>query len=797
VPTKVRFDAFELDASSGELRKSGILLKLQPQPSRVLLLLIEHAGQLVTREEIQRYLWTDSTFVDFDHGINFCINQIRVALADNAEEPRYVETLPRRGYRFIATVVRGDGASVQEMAVTPAPKLGISEASADDLRSASGSSISSQYRVRLQAALFGGRIARWAIATIAFVLVMAALGYRYFRRTPPLTMKDTVVLADFSNSTGDPIFDDALRQALSIQLAQSPFLDILSDRKVGETLRLMGRSPGGRVTSDVAQEICERTGSKAVLDGSISRLGSQYLLSVNAINCSTGDSLARGQAQAEKKEEILSALGGLSTNLRLKLGESFSMVEKFDTPLVQATTPSLDALKALTLGRKALVGGDFTASLSAFQRAIALDPNFALAYAALSESYANLGEEGLASENAKKAYELRDRVTEMERFILESNYYSIVTGDLGKARQTYELMSRTYPRNSYSHFNLGNLYTNLGEYEKGLAEAQKSFSMSRAESIDYAYLAFAYITVGRLKEARATVEEALAKNLDSPSLRMTIYPLAFLQDDRAGMAEQVAWSTGKPGVEDALLAMEASTAAYSGQNNKARELSRQAVASAERAEEKETAAGYEADAALREALFGNIDQARQRVRAALNLSTNRDVQFVVALTLALTGRAAQAQKLTDELARRFPEDTIVRFNYLPTVRSQVALNAKDTSKAIEALQAAVPYELGGQGDGALSISMYPVYVRGQAYLAAHRGNDAAVEFQKILDHRGIVLNEVIGPLAHLGRARAYALQGDMPKALAAYHDFFALWKDADPDLPIFKKAKSEYDTKSK
>jgi DNA-binding winged helix-turn-helix (wHTH) protein/tetratricopeptide (TPR) repeat protein len=781
--TKVRFDAFELDASSGELRKYGILVKLQPQPCQVLLLLIERAGKLVTREEIQRYLWQDSTFVDFDHGINFCINQIRAALADSAEEPRYVETLPRRGYRFIGKVVIAERDSVQ--------------APTNDAGSAS-SSTPPQSELRPKAPSFRGRIGRWAIAASVFVVVVAVLpAYRYLRRAPALTDKDTIVLADFSNSTGDLVFDDALKQALSIQLAQSPFLNILSDRKVAETLRLMGRSPGERVTSDVAQEICERTGSKAMLGGSISSIGSQYLISVKAINCVTGDSLTQGQVQAASKEEILGALGKLSTSLRRNLGESLSTVDKFDRQLVQATTPRLDALQALSLGRKALVGGDSTASVPAFQRAIALDPNFALAYAALSESYSNLGEESLAIENAKKAYELRARVTELERFVIESNYYSIVTGDLEKARQTYELMGQTYPRNSSSHFNLGNLYTNLGQYEKGLAEAQESFRLSQAESIYYAYLAFAYGTVGRLKEARATAAEALAKNLDSPSLRVTIYPLAFLQDDKAGMAEQVAWSAGKPGVEDVLLALEARTAAYFGQNNKARGLSRQAVASAEQAKEKETAVDYGADAALREALFGNVEQARQKAAAALDLSTGRDVQFEAALALAFAGRPAQAQNLADELERRFPEDTIVRFNYLPTVRSQVALDRKDPSKAIYALQVAAPYELGGQGGGGLGISLYPVYVRGQAYMAARRGNDAAVEFQKIVDHRGIVLNEVIGPLAVLGLARAYALQGDTPSALTAYQNFFALWKDADPAIPILKQARSEYDAKLK
>jgi DNA-binding winged helix-turn-helix (wHTH) protein/Flp pilus assembly protein TadD len=786
-PTKVRFDAFELDAASVELRKSGILVKLQPQPCRVLSLLIEHAGQLVTREEIRRCLWKDSTFVDYEHGINFSINQIRVALADNAEEPRYVETLPRRGYRFIGKIVG------EALASAPVPGPANPQAHATGVIIAPNTA-SSESEFPPLAAQSYRRFGRWAMSAITIVILLAALPtYRYFRGTPTLTEKDTIIIADFANSTGDPVFDDALKQALSIQLAQSPFLDILSDRKVSETLRMMGRSPDERLTNRIAQEICERTGSKAMLSGAISSVGSRYLLGVKAINCATGDSFIQRQVQAASKDEVVNALGELSTGVRRDLGESLSNLAKFDTPLAQATTPSLDALKALSLGRKALVGGDSAASVPPFQYAVSLDPNLAIAYAGLSESYSNLGENSLAAENARKAYELRDRVTELERFIIESNYYSIATGDLEKARQTFELMSQTYPRNSPSHFNLGNLYTNLGQYEKGLSEALESFRLSRGDSMDYAYLAFAFVTVGRLKEARATVAEALAKSLDSPSLRTTMYMISFLQNDSTGMAEQLAWAAGKPGVEDVLLEMESSTAAYFGQINRARELSSQAIASAERAKEKETAAGYEADEAIREALFGDADQARRRAAAALSYSKDRDVLFGAAFALASAGRPAQAQRLAEDLAKQFPEDTIVQLNYLPTIRARVALAGNDALTAIKVLQAAAPYELGAQGTGGFAISLYPVYVRGQAYLAARRGHEAAVEFQKIVDHPEIPSNEAIIPAAQVGLARAYALQGDGPQARAAYQNFFARWKNADPDTPILQQARSQYD----
>jgi predicted Zn-dependent protease len=387
---------------------------------------------------------------------------------------------------------------------------------------------------------------------------------------------------------------------------------------------------------------------------------------------------------------------------------------------------------------------------------------------------------------------LRGRATELEKFAIESTYETLVTGDLEKARNIYELGAQTYPRHSGVHFDLGNLYNNLGQHEKAVAEAQESFRLSSHNLLDYGYLSFAYAAVGRMKEARATADEALAKNPGSPASAAIMYPLAFLQNDTAGMAAQVARAAGTPGLEDVLLAMDADTSAYSGKLERARDLSRRAVASAQQAKEKETAAGYEAQAALREALLGNGDRARQQAAAVIKLSTGRDVQFATALAFVFAGDTAKAQKLADEFEKQFPEDTIVKLNYLPPIRAQIALNQNDPSKAIEVLQEAAPYELGLEGEGGFAISLYPVYVRGRVYLAARRGNEAAAEFQKILDHPGIVFNEAIGALAHLGLARAFVLQGDTAKARAAYQDFLRLWKDADPGIPILKEAKAEY-----
>ncbi len=378
-----------------------------------------------------------------------------------------------------------------------------------------------------------------------------------------------------------------------------------------------------------------------------------------------------------------------------------------------------------------------------------------------------------------------------EEFHIESHYYQLAIGDLEKARQAYELWAQTYPRDPVPPQSLGITYKNLGQYDKALAEAHETLRLDPAYVLGYASLLSNYFYLNRMDEARATAEEARAKKLDSPYLRFNLYLLAFLQNDVAGMAQQVAWSAGKPGVENMLLANEADTAAYSGRLGKAREFSRRAVASAERAEEKETAAGYEADAALREALAGNADETRQQAAAALGLSTGRDVQYGAALALAFAGDTTKAQALADDLANRFPEDTLVQFNYLPTIRAQLVLSRHDSSKALETLQAAAAYELGTPGFFRF-LSLYPVFVRGEAYLAGHQGNEAAAEFQKILDHRGIVLSEPIGALAHLQIGRAYAMQGDTAKARAAYQDFLTLWKDADPDIPILIAAKAEY-----
>jgi len=636
---------------------------------------------------------------------------------------------------------------------------------------------------------------RWKLTTAitgAVIFLTAGLYYRSLRGAP-LTDKDTVLLADFANSTGDPVFDATLRQGLAVQLEQSPFLSLVSDSQITQTLGLMGRPPDARVAPEIARELCQRIGSKAFIAGSIASLGSEYVIGLRAVNSRSSATIAEEQVQASAKEKVLDALSRGATKLREKLGESLGTVQKFDTPLEQATTSSLEALQAYSLGIKSLVGrGDNAAALTSFRRAVQIDPQFASAYALLGEVYSNLDEMSLAAENLKKAFELRQRASEAERFHIESSYYSWGSGNLEKALPVYEQWEQTYPRDNGAPNDLGNVLFQLGQYDRALDQEREAVRLDPAGGIHRGNLFVAYLYLNRLDEAQAAAEEAQAKGADSYYLHWLLYQLAFVKNDAAGMAQQAAWAVGKSGVEDVLLDYQADTAAYFGGLEKARELSVRAVALAKQAGQKETAAGYSADAAIREALLGNPAQARQNATAALELSNGRDVQFGATIALALAGDAAQAQKLTDDLAGRFPEDTQVQFNYLPALRAQLALGSNDSGMAIRTLETAAPYELGIPIQSGFAPALYPVYVRGEAYLTAHQGNQAAGEFQKILDHRSVVFNELIGALAHLGLARAYTLQGDGAKARAAYDDFFALWKNADSEVPILKQAKAEY-----
>jgi tetratricopeptide (TPR) repeat protein len=559
---------------------------------------------------------------------------------------------------------------------------------------------------------------------------------------------------------------------------------------VNETLKLMGRPAGDRLTPEITREVCQRTNSKAMLTGSIAPMGSQYVIGLKALSCETGEALADAQEQAAGKEAVLKALGAAATRMRGKLGESLVSVRKYDTPLEEATTPSLEALKAYSLARKLNLAKGFTAALPFYQRATDLDPGFASAYGWMSDLYNGLVQGGQAAECASKAYALREKVSERERFNIEGRYYLFGTGELEKAATTYELYQQTYPRDYEPYRNLGLVLCRLGDWEKALEEAREALRLEPSMAVNYVELGRAYRALSRLDEAEAVDKQMRERKLEHEGQFRSRYWLAFLKDDAAQMARIVSAAAGKPGAEEPLLAIQADTEGWYGKLKNAHELAGRAMDSALHRNAKEAAAAYQAEAALREVESGSREQARAEAEAAVKLAKDRDVWVIAALALARAGDTAGAEKLAAELDKTFPLDTLVQSYWLPTIRAGVALQSKDPDRAIELLKVVSPVELGGQP--MLGTYMSPAYVRGEAYLMLHDGHGAAVEFQKFIDHRGLVATFSWGALARLGLARAYALQGDTAKARAAYHDFLTLWQDADPDIPILKEAKAEY-----
>ena len=813
------FGVFELNLDTEELSKSGVVVKLPPQPFKLLVLLASNAGQVVARDEIQQQLWVGETFVDFEHGVNKCINQIRTALGDDADRPIYVQTLPRRGYRFVAPVVSRTLAAPQPKVIEAAPsersplpvliggRTGAAMATAELAAASHPAAVrdvkpAAEPATEVNAAEQTGF--RWSRARFAWiglvVLLVGAAGLGLYWRWRPqkvlaLTEKDTIVLADFDNKTGDPVFDNTLKQGLDIQLEQSPFLNLISQDKVNQTLKLMGRSADGALTPEVARDLCQRTSSKAMLTGSIDQLGTQYVIGLKAVNCQTGDVLAEEQEQAAEKEAVLKALDAAAISLRSKLGESLSSVQRYATPLEEATTPSLEALKAYSQGREMSFTKGHDSALPFYKRAVELDPNFASAYAAISRVYFIRAEVGLAAENARKAYELRQKVSERERLHIEALYYTTATGELEKAAQVLDLYQQTYPRDFWPWAESGFVSASLGDWEKALQEARETIRLEPKIGVDYTMLAICYANLNRLDEAEAAYKQAEEHKIGSDGLLPGRYLLAFLKGDTAKMASLVSAAMGKPGTEDVLLGTQADTEGWYGRLKNASELTRRAMDSALHNDAKEAAALTQATAALREVEAGYGRQARADADAAMKLAPNRDVRAKAALALARAGDTAPAEKLAAELDKAFPLDTIVQRYWLPTIRAAVALQHKDPNRAVELLKAASPIELGQSAQD--NVFLCPVYLRGEAYLMLGDGNAAAAEFQKFIDHYGLVVNFPWGALARLGLARAYALEATTDpaaheKARAAYQSFLTLWKDADPDIPILVQAKVEY-----
>jgi eukaryotic-like serine/threonine-protein kinase len=633
----------------------------------------------------------------------------------------------------------------------------------------------------------------WMAGAAAVVLAGAGAGSLLLHKpAAKLTAKDTVVLADFTNSTGDPVFDGTLRQGLSAQLEQSPFLSLISDSRIAQTLTLMNQPAQAKLTHELARDVCQRTGGSASVEGSISSLGSQYVLGLKAVNCGTGDVISDEQVTANGKEEVLKALGDAATRLRAKLGESLASVEKYAALPEDVTTPSLQALQAYTLGMRAYdVTNDFAAGVALFQRAVSLDPNFAMAYLRLGQCYQPLSELGLAAESTRKAYQLRERTSEREKLEISSFYELIVTGDLEAARTSYELYAQTYPRDEDPQLFLWFTYLSSGDYEKAHVAALQAVKINPGSSNNYVNLAYTDQWLNKLEQAKADVQESHANKLESPWFALVLYNVNFLEHNTAEMESDAASTIGIAGVEDQMFFLGSETAASGGEFAKSRELTRRAIDSAERPNEKETGAEYQAHAAVREALLGNDAMATQEALAALALADGREVVGFAAIALELAGDSAKAQQLAGDVAKRFPKDTIVQSDYLPMIHAALALRSGNGAKAIEALVPSLPYEL-GECNPNFSFSLYPVYLRGEAYLLINQAGTAAGEFQKIIDRAGVVGNEPIGALARLGLARAYALSGDHGKAKGAYQDFFAIWKNADADLTLLMRAKAEY-----
>lgn len=764
------FGSFQLDPAERLLLHEGKPVPLSPKAFETLLLLVENSGHLLKKDEIMQRVWPDA-FVE-EVNLAHHISAIRRALDAQDDGGQYIETVPKGGYRFIAETRRVSGDEPAVPTVQPPP----ASASPGITPRPTGN---------------------WRTVVIVVVAVIglsvgAALPWRS-QGSRHLTERDTIILVDFVNNAGDSAFDDTLKQGLRAHLEQSPFLNVISDEKIDEQLRLMGRSSDQRLTRELATDLCHRVASKAILQGSISKLGTHYVIGLDAITCGTGDMLGSEQAEADSREHVLRALGESASKLRQKLGESLGTIQKYDAPLEEATTPSLQALQAYSLAMKTWRVKSGADALPFFDRAIQLDPRFALAYAKLADVYEDLGEAGLAAEYAGKAYPLRDRVTEREKYGISVAYYFHQTGELPKVLEAAELWAQVYPRDSLAHQYQSVVHEFLGQYKEAVEVGLEALRLDPDGPNLYSNLMEDYLALNRLDEAKAMYERAIERKLDNAFLHDDRYVLAFLQHDSAEMARQVSWSIGKFGAEDLLHSAQADTEAFWGRAAAARQFSRRATEVALRSGQKETAALWMLDSALQEAEFGDRLRARQRVEEGLALASPRNAQMLAALALARAGDSARSQKLGTQLEEQLPNNSELIDYWLPCIRAAIELNLRRPDRALDVLERTKPYELafprpqvGGGGP------LYPVWLRGLSFLALARGEEAAAEFQKILRHGNIIANSPIHALAHLELARAYALRGEMVKARAAYADFLNLWKDADPDIPILKQAKTEY-----
>jgi len=759
--TILRFGTFEADIRAGELRKQGVRIKLQDQPFQVLAVLLQRPGDVVTREELRSQIWPEDTFVDFDNSLNTAINKLREALGDSADNPRFIETLPRRGYRFIASVSSENGIERRATDHAPLPR-------------------------------------RKLVAVIAALAIGAAgMAGLYLRsKKPPLTEKDTLVLADFLNTTGDPVFDDTLKQGLRAQLEQSPFLSLLSDQQVSEELRLMARQAGERLTPDVARDLCRRVGNKAVLNGSISSLGSHYVIGLTATNCQTGSPLSAEQSESADKEHVLVALGASATRIRKKLGETLSSIQKYDVPIEQVTTASLDALHAYSLGMKYVAANDYRGALPYFQRAVELDPNFASAHMRVANAiWQGGGQQSIANENIEKAYALRDRVSRREYFHITTRYFGYLE-DLEKGGSEAELWAEIYPRDAEAHYILADQAMWKGNWEEAIKHGRLSVDANPNDNRNYYNLAVSELALDRFDAAERTCNQALARSKDDAPMQQVQYWIAFVRHDPKEMENALKvlgeLARQNPEADFDMLSSEMATELYYGKLARARDIFQLLVNHLVHYENDDGVTAAYGYWAFLNAELGNKIEARRYTQRAVQRRNSQRLNFGIALTAARAGDNSLAEKAAAEYDRHPPSSWLMQKRYLPVVHAAIAMGRGNAAEAIEHLRVVNGDTAWFANDPSTGDGLMPAYLRGQAYLQLRQGREAAAEFQRLIDHPGIVVNNPFGPLSRVGLARAYVLQGDTAKARAAYQDFLTLWKDADLDIPIYKQAKAEY-----
>jgi eukaryotic-like serine/threonine-protein kinase len=761
------FGPFRLDPAKRLLLREGDPVALTPKAFETLLLLVKNRDRALLKDELMSRLWPDS-FVE-EANLSQTIFVLRKILGDTAQDQRYIVTVRGTGYRFAEPVrenkEKDDGKPLLSQIPTTDGAIGSQSNSAASLRN---------WRVLLGYALLG-------------VAVVASVLYWRSHSSVPLTEKDTILLADFDNSTGDPVFDGTLRQALAIQLEQSPFLKVLSDQRTNATLKLMNRAPGEHMTRAVALEVCEREDVKAVLAGSIANIGKRYVLNLEALNCQNGESFASEQARSDSREGVLDGLSQSATQIRAQLGESLASIGKFDRPLREVTTSSLEALKAFTTGAQMIrEGRDEPAAAALFQRAIELDPNFATAYNYLAIFYDHFGEEEKAVFYQSRAYELRDRVSEREKLLITSGYYWIVTGDMDKERETYQLWSTEYPRDYLPLQQLGDTYwMYLGQPEKAVGLLNQAWQLEPKQPNSPRSLAYCYLALNRTQEARRLLDRALEETYDVWSVHAARYAAAAMQGDNPTLEAERRWSAGQPAttnIADAIWA----EAVQRGRMKEARKIAEQQTEELRAAGYKEGASLSAAAFANAEALFGDYEEARKQAALSRTQFRSRSNLEGVAFTTALSEDTGQAQKITDELIRKYPSDTVLKQILVPFVAAASDISQNHPEKAILALEPARHYEEGAYYGFSI------LYLRGVAHLNNHQPMDAVAAFQEIVDHRGTSPLSQQWVLAHLGLARAHVRLGEIAQARSTYQSFFTLLRDGDLDIPILKQAKAEY-----